>query len=172
MIVVQVIVLIAVPFLLLWLQGKLKWFKAIVMAYVLGVAIGNLFPEIFDSSIVQELTGISIILAIPLMLFPTSISALLKQPKTLLLSYGLSVIATTFSVFFGYWMFKDSLDNIEVISGMVEGVYTGGTVNLNAIGYAFQVDKELVILMNGFDWSLSGVYLLLISPIFTFPPFL
>lgn len=162
MVVVQIIVLIAVPFLLLWLQGKLKWFKAIVMAYVLGVAIGNLFPNVFDSGIVQELTGISIILAIPLMLFPTSISSLLNQPKTLLLSYGLSVIATTLSVFFGYWMFKDSLQNIEVISGMVEGVYTGGTVNLNAIGYAFQVDKELVILMNGFDWSLSGIYLLLI----------
>ena len=132
------------------------------MAYVFGIAIGNIFPTAFDLAIVKEITGISIILAIPLMLFPTSVSNLVRQPKTLLLSYTLAVIATTASVFIGYWIFKDSLDNIAFISGMVEGVYTGGTVNLNAIGYAFQVDQELIILMNGFDWSLSGIYLLLI----------
>ena len=160
--VVQIIFLIAIPFLLLKLESKSKWFKAIVMAYVFGVAIGNIFPKAFDLSVVKEITGISIILAIPLMLFPTSISNLIKQPKTLLLSYVLAVVATTTSVFVGYWIFKDSLDNIAFISGMVEGVYTGGTVNLNAIGYAFEVDQELIILMNGFDWSLSGIYLLLI----------
>ena len=165
MIALQILVLIAVPFFLLWLQSKLKWFKAIVMSYVFGIVVGNLFPSIFDLSIVQEITGISIILAIPLMLFPTSIPALLKQPKTLLISYGLAVLSTSLSVLFGYWIFKGSLEDIELISGMLGGVYTGGTVNLNAIAYAFQVDNELVILMNGFDWSLSGVYLLLIFTI-------
>lgn len=162
MIVLQILTIIGIPFLLLKLEKKWSWFKAIVMSYVLGILIGNIIPSAFDMGIAKEITGISIILAIPLMLFSTSIGSILKQPKTLLISYGLAVVATTISVLVGYYLFRDSLENIEVISGMVEGVYTGGTVNLNAIGIAYQVPNELVVLMNSFDWSFSGIYLLLI----------
>ncbi len=162
MLYLQVLVILGLPLALMQLEKKWSWFKSIVMSYIVGIAIGNIFTEAFDVSLVTEITGVSIILAIPLMLFPTSIQNVLKQPKTLLLAYGLAVIATTISVGIGYWMFKDSLANIAVISGMVEGVYTGGTVNLNAIGIAFDVPKELVVLMNGFDWSFSGLYLLLV----------
>jgi uncharacterized membrane protein len=165
MLYLQVLFILGLPFVLLKLEKKWKWFKAVVMAYVVGIAIGNIFTEAFDLSLITEITGVSIILAIPLMLFPTSLKSVLNQPKTLLLAYGLAVVATTISVIIGYWMFKDSLANIAVISGMVEGVYTGGTVNLNAIGIAFDVPKELVVLMNGFDWSFSGLYLLAVLTI-------
>jgi len=165
MLVFQILAIIAVPIVLLKLEQKWSWMKAIVMSYVLGVTIGNVFPNLFELDLAHQITGVSIILAIPLMLFPSNLVNILKQPKTLLLSYGLAVIATTISVGIGYYMFKSSLENIDVISGMVEGVYTGGTVNLNAIGLAFQVPNELVVLMNGFDWTLSGVYLLLIFTI-------
>ena len=165
MIILQLIFLLLVPVLLFQLEKFKAFFKPIVMSYVLGVLIGNLIPGLFDKELVHELTGISIVLAIPLMLFSTNFKKLVEQPKTLLTSYFLAIIATTISVGVGYWMFKDSLQNIEVISGMLEGVYTGGTVNLNAIAIAFQAPEELTVLMNGFDWSFSGVYLLLIFTI-------
>ena len=154
--------IVLLPILLIKLEIKWSWLKAIVMSYIVGIAVGNLVPSAFDSSVVKEITGVSIILAIPLMLFPSSLASLIKQPKTLLISYGLAVVATTVSVLVGYAVFKDSLSEIAVISGMVEGVYTGGTVNLNAIGVAFHVQEELVVLLNSFDWSFSVVYLLLI----------
>tara|TARA_R110002050_G_scaffold290260_1_gene443782 strand:- start:111968 stop:113080 length:1113 start_codon:yes stop_codon:yes gene_type:complete len=162
MIILQILAIIAVPFALLQIEKKWASIKAIVMSYVVGIAIGNFLPSLFDTSVVTEITGISIILAIPLMLFPTRIQQVLKQPKTLLVSYALAVIATTISVLVGFVVFQVDLPDIHLISGMLEGVYTGGTVNLNAIGIAFHVPNELVVLMNGFDWAFSGFYLLLI----------
>ena len=162
MIFVQVISIFLVPILLFRLEKVKSWFKPIVMSYVFGIFIGNLWPSLFEVGLAHEVTGVSIVLAIPLMLFSTNFTKLIRQPKILLLSYLLAVVATTISVFVGYWMFKDSLENIALVSGMLEGVYTGGTVNLNAIAYSFQASEELIILMNGFDWSFSGIYLLLI----------
>ena len=162
MVYLQILVIFLLPILLMKLESKWSWLKAIVMSYIVGIAFGNLIPMAFDLAIAKEITGISIIIAIPLMLFPSNLGALINQPKTLLISYGLAVVATTISVLIGYVVFKDSLSDIAVISGMVEGVYTGGTVNLNAIGIAYHVEQELVVLMNSFDWSFSGVYLLLI----------
>lgn len=159
MIYLQIIILIGAPFLFLALEKKVPWMKSIVMAYVMGVLVGNIWPDFFVSGLLKEVTGISIILAIPMMLFPSRVKDWISQPKTILISYGLAVIATTISVFVGWFIFKDSLSNIAVISGMVEGVYTGGTINLNAIGLAFDAPNSLSVLLNGYDMAFSAIYL-------------
>lgn len=150
------------PLALMKLQEKVNWLKAIVMAYVLGVTIGNVFPEAFDLGVLHQATGISIILAIPLMLFPSKIKSWLSQPVGLLKAYGLAVLATTITVVLAYFIFQDKIENIALVSGMVEGVYTGGTVNLNAVGLAFNAPKGLSVLLNGFDMAFSAIYLLAI----------
>ncbi len=167
MIIVQLIAILVLPIILLKVQKKVPWLKAIVLAYILGGLVGNIFPDLFDSNLLNQATGISIILAIPLMLFPSPIKSWWSQPKTLVLAYGLAVISTTLTVLIAWGVFSDSLPHIGLISGMVEGVYTGGTVNLNAIGLAFDAPKELSVLLNGFDMTFSAVYLL---AIFTFLP--
>ncbi len=167
MIFFQILLLLAVPILLFKLENFRSWFKPIVMAYVTGVLTGNLFPGFFDKELVQNITGISIVLAIPLMLFPTNFKKLLHQPKTIILAYGIAVVATTISVFVGFLIFKGSVPQIEIVSGMLEGVYTGGTVNLNAIAIAYDAPEDLTIVMNGLDMAFSAFYLL---AIFTFLP--
>ncbi|MFT6801244.1 MAG: putative membrane protein [Salibacteraceae bacterium] len=162
MIYLQVLLIFGVPFLLMEIQKRKKWFKAIVMAYALGVGFGNFLPGFFMSALLNEVTGISIILAIPLMLFPSKIKDWLTQPKTLLLAYGLATIATTFTVIVAWFVFKDRFTEIAIISGMVEGVYTGGTVNLNAIGLAFNAPNSLSVLLNSYDMAFSAIYLLAI----------
>lgn len=167
MLILQILLIIGLPFLLLKIERQYPWAKSIVLAYVLGVVVGNVVPDFFVTELLKEITGISIIIAIPLLLFPTHFKELLNQPKSLLLAYGLAVVSTTISVGIGYYLFKDELIDIAMISGMVEGVYTGGTVNLNAIGLAFSAPEELVVLLNGYDMAFSGIYLL---AIFTFLP--
>ena len=162
MIIVQIIGILALPFLLFKLQNKMIWMKAIVMAYIGGVVIGNISSDFFVEGLLKEITGISIILAIPLMLFPTKIKNWLKQPKSLLYAYGLAVVATTISVLIGWYLFREKLTDIALISGMIQGVYTGGTVNLNAIGLAFNAPNSLSVLLNGYDMMFSAVYLLAI----------
>lgn len=167
MIILQISVIFLLPLLFFAIEKRWSWFKPIVMAYAIGIIAGNLAPESFDPALLNEVTGISIILAIPLMLFPTHIKSWVKQPKTLLLAYGLAAISTTLSVIVGWFIFKDELAQIAVISGMLEGVYTGGTVNLNAIAIAFNAPESLIVLVNGYDMAISGIYLL---GIFTFLP--
>lgn len=167
MIIVQILGIVILPFLLQQVQKYVPWLKAIVLAYVLGIVLGNIFPNSFDSALLKQITGISIILAIPLMLFPSHMKSWLTQPKTLLLAYGLAVFSTTITVIIAWYVFKDKLENISLISGMVAGVYSGGTVNLNAIGLAFDAPEGLSVLLNGFDMTFSAIYLL---AIFTFLP--
>lgn len=163
----QIAIIIAAPFLFIHLQKRWDWMKSIVLAYLTGVVFGNFVPGFFESMILKELTGISIILAIPLMLFPTRIKDWLIQPKTILISYGLALIATTISVFIGFKVFGNQLSDGALISGMIEGVYTGGTVNLNAIGIAFDSSNSLMVLLNSYDMAFSSIYLL---GIFSFLP--
>ncbi|MGB0390376.1 MAG: DUF819 family protein [Salibacteraceae bacterium] len=167
MIYFQIILILIAPLLFSKLQQKWPWMKSIVLAYLIGVLVGNIWPQFFMSEVLKEATGISIILAIPLMLFPSRVKEWISQPKTLLLSYGLAIIATTISVFLGWFLFKESLPDIPIISGMVEGVYTGGTVNLNAIGLAFEAPNSLSVLLNSYDMAFSAIYLL---AIFSFLP--
>lgn len=167
MIILQIAIIIVLPLILFKLESKVNWLKSIVMAYVLGVTIGNVIPEFFNTGILHEFTGVSIILAIPLMLFSSNIKQWISQPKKMLLSYVLAIVATSISVAIGWGMFFDKIENMPFISGMIEGVYTGGTINLNAVGYAFGVSDDLVILLNGYDMAFSGIYLL---TIFTFLP--
>ncbi len=162
MIFLQIIALLLMPLLLMKLQEKVSWLKAIVMAYVLGVAIGNVLPMAFNTDVLHQATGISIILAIPLMLFPSKMKSWLSQPVGLLKAYGLAVLSTTITVVLAYFIFQDKIENIALVSGMVEGVYTGGTVNLNAIGLAFNASEGLSVLLNGFDMAFSAIYLLAI----------
>lgn len=165
MIILQVVLILILPMLLFRLEKQMKWLKSIVMAYVLGVVIGNVLPDFFDHGVLTELTGVSIILAIPLMLFSSNIKMWLQQPKKLLVAYALAVVATSISVAIGWFVFQDSMNELPLISGMIEGVYTGGTVNLNAVGYAFEAPEEMMVLLNGYDMAFSGVYLLLIFTI-------
>lgn len=162
MVFLQIFVVIGVAVGLLKLHQRVSWLKPIVMAYVLGVLVGNIFGSFIEMDVMHQLTGYSIIIALPIMLLPTNLKQWISQPKTMLLAYGLGALATLISVVIGYFIFRNSLREASLISGMIAGVYTGGTINLNAIGMAFDADESLSVLMNGFDMALSGMYLLLI----------
>jgi uncharacterized membrane protein len=58
-------------------------------------------------------------------------------------------------------IFKSSVPEAWQISGMLAGVYTGGTPNLTAIGQSLEVASETIILVNSID-MLSGAILLFI----------
>ncbi|MBE3063519.1 MAG: DUF819 family protein, partial [Spirochaetes bacterium] len=46
------------------------------------------------------------------------------------------------------------------IAGMLKGVYTGGTINLAAIGTALRVDRTMYVAANTSDIVVSALYLL------------
>lgn len=162
LLVLQVLILIVSPAILIALQKQVSWAKPIVMAYVLGVFFGNIVPNWFHSGVLHEITGISVILAIPLLLFPTKLSDWRKQPKSMVKAYAIAAFSTVVAVSLGYVLFIDEVKDLSLVSAMVTGVYTGGTVNLNAIGIAFEVPTATILLLNGYDMMVSGAYLLVL----------
>lgn len=68
-------------------------------------------------------------------------------------------------IFVGWWMFKGSIPEIWKVSGMLVGVYTGGTPNMAAIKTALNVSQEVYILTHTYEMSLGAIYLVFIFSI-------
>jgi uncharacterized membrane protein len=59
----------------------------------------------------------------------------------------------------------DRSDEWWKMSGMLVGVYTGGTANMNAIGLALRVSDETLVLLNTADIVIGAVYLLFLMTV-------
>jgi len=135
---------------------------SVVIAYVFGLVLGNVgvLPE--GSSIIQEyITMITIPLAIPLLLFSANVRSWFKMAGSTLISLFAALIAVILVVFSGYLIFRTGdLENMWKISGMLVGVYTGGTPNLASLKMMLDVSPDLYIITHTYDMVLSSVYLL------------
>lgn len=108
----------------------------------------------------DTLMSITILIAIPLILFSVN----LKQWRLMAGKTFLSLIIGLFSVvsviIAGYFMFSGRGDeNMWKVSGMLVGVYTGGTPNLASLKMMLDVDANTYILTHTYDLMIGVVYL-------------
>ncbi len=108
---------------------------------------------------------IAIPIAIPLLLFSLDIRKWLKLAKGALLSLVLALVSLLIVVFAGYFMFRSHIDESSTVAGMLVGVYTGGTVNLAAIGDALNVSSNTYILTHTYDLVIGTVALLFLMTV-------
>jgi uncharacterized membrane protein len=157
------------PVLIIWLCLKYNWLDkigAVLINYGFGLLIANLgiLPENFNQ--VQDLlTTILIPIAIPLLLFTADINAWLKMVGKTSITFLLGVLALLIAVYSGYFIFKDPINELNSIAGMLVGVYTGGTPNLAAIKTALNVPADIFIITHTSDMFASLVYLVFILTI-------
>ena len=154
------------PALILYLCHKfpvLNKIGAILIAYAVGLIIGNvgILPE-GSENVLNMITSVTIPLALPLLLFSSDVKKWTKIAGKTMLSLGLALVALMITIFLGYYLFQDKLDNIWQVSGMLVGVYTGGTPNLAAIQAALNVDKDLYLATHISDMLIGAVYFLFI----------
>lgn len=112
------------------------------------------------SSIQNILISVVILLAIPLLLFSLDFKKSLKLAKEALLSFALAMVSLLASIFIGYYIYKDLIDESWKVSGLLIGLYTGGSPNLAAIGAALDVNANTFILTNTYDMVIGAVCLL------------
>jgi uncharacterized membrane protein len=103
--------------------------------------------------------SIVIPLSIPLLLFSLDLKNSLKTLKTGLLSMIIAITSLVICIFIGHFLFSNSIEESWKISGMMVGLYTGGTPNLAALATALDVKPNLFILTHTYD-LISGVILL------------
>jgi len=134
---------------------------SIVICYAVGLLIGNIgiLPEGL-AGLQDNLTSVTILLGIPLLLFSEDIRKWFKMAWLTTFSMILGLISVFIMVVAGYYLFRDVIPETWKVSGMLIGVYSGGTPNLAAINKALQVDPDTYILTHTVDLVI-GAFLLL-----------
>jgi uncharacterized membrane protein len=110
----------------------------------------------------NNFTSATIALALPLLLFSIN----LKQWSRLAFKTGLAVLLGIVSVIVvilvAHFLFKNHIPECWKVSGLMVGVYIGGTANMAAIMKALEGDSTTFILVNAYDILISMVYFLFI----------
>lgn len=153
--------LLGFPLLVNWSEKRSKLVRGlspIVICYIVGIILGNIPGLALDKELLNTTTGITVFLAIPLLLFSAHFKRMIKQAKPGFLAFFLGVLAVIIVSALAFLIFRGELDEPAAASGMMIGVYTGGTPNMSAIGLALNVEEEVFILLNSADVIFSGIY--------------
>ncbi len=161
-------ILLGLPVLINRMEKKsriIRWISPIIICYLIGIIMGNIPGLSFNNEILTSVTSMSVLLAIPLLLFSANFSRMLKQVRPALLSFSLGIFAVIACSVVAFLIFRDQLSQPGAVSGMMIGVYTGGTFNMSAIGIALGVEEEVFILLNSADIVFSGIYFIFLLTI-------
>jgi len=143
----------------------LEWLSPVVLCYLFGIILGNVPGWTPDTELASSVTEITVLLAIPLLLFSTDFLKWLRMAPKAVLSFGLATLAVMVVAAVTTVIMSNQDPETWKMAGMTVGVYTGGTPNMSAIGLALEVTDEKFILVNGADVVLSAVYLLFLMTI-------
>ena len=169
---VYIILACYVLFPLLIIEGFKRWtivqkIGTVVLAYAVGI-IASLsgviqFPDpavaASFSKLQSTIMNVAVPLAIPLMLFNCDFKLWTKAlPKT---AWALvtGLVAVVVSVVSGYFIFRNHVPEVAKVAGMMTGIYTGGTVNFNALGASLGVDKSVMAIVLAFQMVITMPYI-------------
>ncbi|WP_235299037.1 DUF819 family protein [Portibacter marinus] len=164
----QVLIICLVPWLLNHLLKDKKvgnLLSPVVMSYVIGILVAMFGLVPLNEEVSIRFSEISIMIAIPLLLFTAHIRAWLKHAGPTVLSFVCAVVAAMLSTAIFAWIFSGKIDEVWHQSGMLVGVFTGGTANMQAVGLALDVSEETFVVLNAAEILWGGVYLLFITSI-------
>ncbi len=137
----------------------------IVVAYAIGIGISTFKLMPLSESISDWGVKISIMLAIPLLLFGADIIGWLKHSRSTVLSFFYAIIAAFVSCVLYGLIFKNHIDGVEEYSGMLTGVYTGGTATMNAVAIGLDVTPKVFAFVNSIEMFVGGIYLLFLTSV-------
>ena len=172
MVKVYIILACYVLFPILIIEGFKRWtviqkIGTVVLAYAVGIiaSLCGVFefatPEIATSfgKMQSMMMNVAVPLAIPLMLFNCDFKLWTKSlPKT---AWALvtGIVAVIIASISGYFIFRNSVPEIAKVTGMMAGIYTGGTMNFNALGAALNVDRSVMAIVLAFQMVITTPYI-------------
>ena len=169
---VYIILACYVLFPILIIEGFKRWtvvqkIGTVVLAYAVGIiaSLCGVFefatPEATASfsKLQSTIMSVAVPLAIPLMLFNCDFKLWTKSlPKT---AWALvtGITAVLVAAVSGYFIFRNSVPEIAKVTGMMAGIYTGGTMNFNALGAALNVDRSVMAIVLAFQMVITTPYI-------------
>ena len=172
MIKVYIILALYIVFPILIIEAFKRWtivqkIGTVVLAYAVGIiaSLCGVFdfatPEVADSfsKLQSTIMSVAVPLAIPLMLFNCDFKLWTKSlPKT---AWALvtGIVAVIIASISGYFIFRNNVPEIAKVTGMMAGIYTGGTMNFNALGAALNVDRSVMAIVLAFQMVITTPYI-------------
>jgi len=166
--VLTIILAVGFPFLALRLEKNDRlpsFFSAVVLCYAFGIIIGNIAPQLVHEATAEQLAAAGMIIALPMLLFGANIKENWRLAGPGLLAYGLCAVAGLFGTAIAAYYFQESQPDGWKVAGMLTGLYTGGTPNMQAIGIAVDAPTDYVVLLQASDIVGGGIYLLMLMTI-------
>ena len=144
----------------------------VVSAYIIGIvmALAGLVDFSADaevaasfSKIQSTIMSIAVPLAIPLMLFNCDFKLWTKAlPKTLFSLLG-GIVGILTALVTGYFIFRNQgIPEFEKVVAIMTGIYTGGTMNFNALGASLGVTPTTMAIVLAFEMVLTTPYIFFI----------
>ena len=166
---------VLIPIAIIECFKRLKWMRKIgtvVAAYAIGIIFALTGFVHFEagteaavtfSKLQSTLMSVTVPLAIPLMLFNCDFRLWTKAlPKTIWSLVG-GIAAVLIAVVSGYFIFRTpEIPEFNKVAAMMTGIYTGGTMNFNALGASLGVDKTLMAIVLAFEMVLTTPYIFFI----------
>ena len=164
----QVFVLLFFPYLLTRLTRRLgteNWLSPVVLCYLVGIGLRNLTPLPLDAGVSNLFSQATILLAIPLLLYSTDLLGWFKLAKATVISFGLVIVSVVVASLAMGFAFRQILPDSWLLSGMLTGVYVGGTPNMNAVGIALGASEETFVTLNAAEIFAGGTYLIFLTSV-------
>ena len=166
---------ILVPVIIIECFKRWTWMQKIgtvVAAYAVGIIFAltgfvHFEPEtaaaLAFGKLQSTIMSVAVPLAIPLMLFNCDFKLWTKAlPKTIWSLVG-GLVAVIVAVISGYFIFRTpDVPEFNKIAAMMTGIYTGGTMNFNALGASLGVDKTVMAIVLAFEMVLTTPYIFFI----------
>ena len=159
---IQLLCLLALPYLWQYLARQYRWVDWLSTAffcYVSGILLGNIPAWGMDLTLSRTMSEITVVLAIPLLLFSTHLASWIRMAPKALLSLLLFICSVILCAALAVFLWKGTFEEIGSMGAMGVAVYTGGTANMAAIHLALGVPETIFLQMNFMDMFLGAGYL-------------
>ena len=165
---VQILLILLFPALAVWSTRRLgidHWLSPVVLCYALGIVLASCTGFPIDETTSHRFAEGTVLLAIPLLLYSTDLRAWVRSARTMLGSFAIIVVAVLLMTFLMGTFARDWVPDSATVSGMLVGLYVGGSPDMNAVGLALGAPGALFVYLNIADIVVGGVYLLFLTSV-------
>lgn len=143
-----------------------KVLSPVVLCYAAGLILRNFTPwgAAMDST-AQIVSQATIALAIPMILMNADFMEFFRSGKQFIMSFCLAIVSVIVVLPIGALLFDGDSQQINEMTAILSGGYTGGTPNMAAIQRAIGAEETLFGALNMADIIIGGSYLMFLTSI-------
>lgn len=131
----------------IYLEQKYEWaakMTGAIIALILAIALSNFGIIPMDAPVWDNVWSYVVPLAIPLLLLQCDMRKIGRESGRLLIIFLIGSVGTACGALLSYALLHNFIPELNGLAGVFTGSYIGGTVNIVALGAAFDVSGEML----------------------------